>query len=311
MPSCPRCGAAQAERSAFCSACGALIDRPNTAAPDAPSAPAAPTPVQTAPAATVGSPLPELSAPGSGRLSKPDVRHDFGDIGVYIVRRFLALVVDLAGVGFLIGIGLVAFVDAARANPDQFLAAHVQQFAFALGGAVLAYLTIAEALFGSTIGKGFFGLAVGRKDGGRLGLGRALIRNILLPLDLALIGFLLATVTPSRARIGDLVAGSVVTNARIGRLATVTAALVGVGAAWLLFANADGARMSTQLLTIAGLREPDDTGPLPSPTMRPSPSALPRPLPGATDESTPSPAPSGRPTPRSSPSADPGRPIPI
>jgi uncharacterized RDD family membrane protein YckC len=296
--------------------CGALIDRPNTAAPDAPAGPSAPAPDKTAPdktapTATVGSPLPEASAPGIARPSKPVVRHDFGDIGVYIVRRFLALVVDLAGVGFLIGIGLVATVDAARINPDQFLAAHVQQFAFAVGGAVLVYLTIAEALFGSTIGKGFFGLGVGRKDGSRLGLTRALIRNVFLPLDLALIGFLLATVTPSRARVGDLVAGSVVTNARIGRLATVTAALVGVGAAWLLFANADGARLSSQLLTTAGLRMPVDTGPFPAPTARPSPSAAPRPLPVTTDESTPSPAASARPTPRSSPSADPGRPIPI
>jgi uncharacterized RDD family membrane protein YckC len=309
MPSCPRCGAAQAERSAFCSACGALIDRPNTAAPDATSAPSTPAAAPTAP--TVGSPLPEASAPGIGRLSTPVARHDFGDIGVYIVRRFLALVVDLAGVGFLIGIGLVASVDAVRANPDQFLAAHLQQFAIALAGAVLLYLTIAEALFGSTIGKGFFGLGVGRKDGRRLGLGRALVRNIVLPLDLALIGFLLATVTPSRARIGDLVAGSVVTNARIGRLATVTAAFVGAGAAWLLFANADGARMSSQLLAVAGLRMPVDSGPLPSPTAKPSPSVPPRPLPAASDESTPSPAASVRPTPRSSPSADPGRPIPI
>jgi uncharacterized RDD family membrane protein YckC len=259
----------------------------------------------------VGSPLPEASAPGIGRPSKPVVRHDFGDIGVYIVRRFLALVVDIAGVGFLIGIGLVATDDATPLDPCPFLAAYVKQFAIALGGAVLVYLTIAEALFGSTIGKGFFGLGVGRKDGSRLGLGRAIIRNLLLPLDLALIGFLLATVTPSRARVGDLVAGSVVTNARIGRLATVTAALVGVGAAWLLFANADGARVSSQLLTIAGLRTPLDTGPLPVPTVRPSPSAAPRPVPAATDEYTPSPAASARPTPRSSPSADPGRPIPI
>jgi uncharacterized RDD family membrane protein YckC len=304
VPSCPRCGAAQAERTAFCSVCGALIDRPNTAAPDAPSGPSAAAADKTVPTATVGSPLPEASAPGIARPSKPVVRHDFGDIGVYIVRRFLALVVDLAGIGILLGIGLIAGVDAARAAPDQFLAIHAQQFLIALGGSILLYLTIAEGLFGSTVGKGLFGLGVGRKDGGRLGLGRALVRNIFLPLDLALIGFLLAAVTPSRSRIGDLVAGSVVTNARIGRLATVAAALIGVGAAWLLFANADGARMSSQLLAVVQVPFPLDIYPgdqgRPQPTPEVKPSAA-RPLPATSEQPRPSP----------SPSADPGRPIPI
>jgi uncharacterized RDD family membrane protein YckC len=298
MASCPRCGAQQSERSAFCTACGALVDRPNTAAPASSGAPdpGEPTVVQ-------GEPLPAETVVARARIVRPAAQQDFGDIGVYIVRRFFALVVDLAGVGFLIGIGLVASVDAARANPDQFLATHAQQFAIALGSAILIYLTVAEGLFGSTIGKGFFGLGVGRRDGSRLGLARALVRNILLPLDLALIGFLLATVTPSRSRIGDFVAGSVVTNARIGRLATVTAALIGAGAAWLLFANADGARMSAQLLALAnGQLSPLDLFPAgqgrPQPTPEVKPSTA-RPLPATSELPRPSP----------SPSADPGRPI--
>jgi uncharacterized RDD family membrane protein YckC len=300
MASCPRCGAQQSERSAFCTACGALIDRPNTAAPASAGAqePSGPSVIQ-------GEPLPAETVVAHARPVRAAGRHDFGDIGVYIVRRFLALAVDLAGVGFLIGIGLVASVDAARANPDQFLAAHAQQFAIALGGAIFIYLTIAEALFGSTIGKGLFGLGVGRRDGGRLGFARALVRNIVLPLDLAVIGFFLAAVTPSRARIGDFVAGSVVANARTGRLAIVSAALIGVGAAWLLFANADGARMSSQLLSLAGLRLPVDQGqPEQTPTVQPSSG---RPLPAASAQPVPASSPQPRPSP--SPSADPGRPI--
>jgi uncharacterized RDD family membrane protein YckC len=250
-------------------------------------------------------PLPGETVVAHARTVRPAGHHDFGDIGVYIVRRFLALAVDLIGIGFLIGIGLVALVDAARASPDQFLAAHAQQFAIALGGAIFVYLTIAEGLFGSTIGKGLFGLGVGRKDGGRLGFARALGRNVVLPLDLAVIGFLLAAVTPSRTRIGDLVAGSVVTNARIGRLAIVTAALIGVGAAWLLFANADGARMSSQLLSLAGLQIPVEQGrPEQAPTVQPSSA---RPLPAASVQPAPASSPQPRPSP--SPSADPGRPI--
>jgi uncharacterized RDD family membrane protein YckC len=250
-----------------------------------------------------GEPLPAETVVARARSVRPAGHYEFGDIGIYIVRRFFALAVDLIGVGFLIGIGLVASVDAARANPDQFLAAHAQQFAIALGSAIFVYLTIAEGLFGSTIGKGFFGLGVARKDGGRLGVARALARNVLLPIDLAGIGFLLATVTPSRARIGDFVAGSVVTNARIGRLATVTAALIGIGAAWLLFANADGARMSAQLLALADGQLPpldrlpiDQVRPTPTPDVRPS-TARPLPMTSEQPRATPS------------PSADPGRPI--
>jgi uncharacterized RDD family membrane protein YckC len=252
-----------------------------------------------------GEPLPAETVVARARTVRPAGRFDFGDIGVYIVRRFLSLVIDLAGIGFLIAIGLVASVDAARANPDQFLAAHAQQFAIALGAAVFVYLTFAEGLFGSTIGKGLFGLGVGRRDGGRLGFGRALVRNILLPLDLALIGFFLAAVTPSRGRLGDFVAGSVVTNARIGRLAIVTAGLTTVGVAWLLFANADGARMSSQLLALAGVQLPiGQIQPQQSPTVQPS---VARPVPAASVQ--PQPNGSVQPRPSPSPSADPGRPI--
>jgi uncharacterized RDD family membrane protein YckC len=294
MPSCPRCGAQQAERTAFCSACGALIDRPDTAAP------AAGGPVPTGPPVEQGDPLPKATLVDHGRPPQPIVHHDFGDIGVYIVRRILALVVDLAGVGFLIGIGIIAYVDATRAAPDEFLATHARDFAIALGGSIFAYLTVAEGLVGSTVGKGLFGLGVGRLDGGRLGFVRALVRNIFLPLDLAGIGFLIATVTTSRRRIGDLVAGSVVTNARIGRLATVAAALIGVGAAWLLFGNADGARMSSQLIALAGVQMPLGQGrPLPAPSVEPSPEKPSAP-PLSTDQ----------PRPHPSASADPGRPIP-
>ena len=296
MASCPRCGAQQAERTAFCGVCGALIDRPNTEAPANPGPPQPP-PAAARPADRVETPPPQPAVLKS-RSAQP-VSHDFGDVGIYIVRRFLALVVDLAGIGMLIGLGLIAIVDATHPAPDQFLAVHARDFAIAFGASIFAYLTIAEALFGSTLGKGLFGLGVGRVDGSRLGFARALVRNIFLPLDLAAVGFLVATVTPSRRRIGDLVAGSVVTNARIGRLATFTAGVIAVGAAWLLFANADGARLSDQLLAVAGLQLPavqspplvEQTRPSPSPTiahLRPSPS----------DE------PAQTPT----PSADPGRP---
>jgi hypothetical protein len=88
-------------------------------------------------------------------------------------------------------------------------------------------------------------------------------------------------------------------------LAIVTAALIGVGAAWLLFANADGARMSSQLLSLAGLQLPVEQGrPDQTPTVQPS---TPRPLPAAPVQPVQASSPQPRPSP--SPSADPGRPI--
>jgi uncharacterized RDD family membrane protein YckC len=287
MPSCPRCGAQQPERTAFCSTCGALIDRPDTEAVDksrtvdnsaeqprsvnGPDANARPLPDSV----VQGSPLPKADVSRPQRRSEaapsaplPAKQIEFGDVGIYIVRRFLALIIDLVGVGWLIGIALIAVVDGRQAQPDQYLALHARDFAIVLGASMFAYLTLAEALVGSTVGKGLFGLGVGRFDGGRLGLGRAIVRNVLLPLDLALIGFLVAAVTKRRCRIGDLVAGSVVTNARLGRISTVLAAAVSVGAAWIIFGNADGARLSSQLFALTGLRAPIDQGrPVPIPTI--------------------------------------------
>ncbi|HKW44336.1 MAG TPA: RDD family protein [Candidatus Eremiobacteraceae bacterium] len=296
MPSCARCGAPLTDRTAFCGTCGALIDRPNTADQLDAGSPAGPQPAAERP-----SPIPAQAAfnPAAKAYAAP-ARLEFGDVGVYIVRRFLALVVDLAGVGLLIGMCIVAYVDATRPAPDQFLANHARDFGIVLGIAILAYLTVAEALFGSTLGKGLFGLGVGRLDGGRLGLARAAVRNVLLPLDLAVIGFFVATVTIARRRIGDLVAGSVVTNARTGRWATVTAVLIATAAAWLLSANVDGTRISSQLFTLAGIQLPlYPAKPAPSPEATTSP-IPPHPL--AT--------PTGQIRPHPSPSADPGRPQP-
>ena len=296
MPSCARCGALLADRTAFCGACGALIDRPNTADHLDAGPPVAPHPAVEQP-----SPLPAQSPSSqTTKAFSAPARLEFGDIGVYIVRRFLALVVDLAGVGLLIGMCLVAYLDATRPAPDQFLANHARDFWIVLGLSVLAYLTVSEAMFGSTLGKGLFGLGVGRLDGGRLGFARAVARNVLLPLDLAVIGFFCATVTKTRRRVGDLVAGSVVTNARTGLWATVIAALIATAAAWLLSANVDGMRISSQLFTLAGVQLQLNPGaPAPIPAATPSPIA-PQPLSTST----------GQVRPRPSPSADPGRPRP-
>jgi uncharacterized RDD family membrane protein YckC len=176
---------------------------------------------------------------------------EIGDVGVYIARRLTALVVDIFGAGFLVAVGVFAAatalhnrVEAANWTLDTVLWP-------AVGAAILLYFVIAEGLFGATLGKGLVGLGVVRTNGRRIGMGRALIRNLIKPLDLCGVGFALATVTSRRQRLGDFVAGSRVANSRMGRLAPLVAVAVAAAVSWVAFGWADGASASQQLVQLA------------------------------------------------------------
>jgi hypothetical protein len=90
-------------------------------------------------------------------------------------------------------------------------------------GVAFVFAFLSEGLFGSTLGKLLFALGVGRARGGRAGFGRALLRRIFVPVDVLLIGPLLALVTPRHQRLGDFVAGTVVARSPIGPLAPLIA----------------------------------------------------------------------------------------
>jgi uncharacterized RDD family membrane protein YckC len=79
----------------------------------------------------------------------------------------------------------------------------------------VAYHAVLEGLFGWTVGKRIIGLRVVRRDGSRLGFGRAVLRSLLRPLDGeyplgVFVGAALLISTPRRQRLGDFAAGTIV-----------------------------------------------------------------------------------------------------
>jgi hypothetical protein len=119
----------------------------------------------------------------------------------------------------------------------------------------LAYFFVSEVLTGQTVGKRITGLRVVRLDGGPLNIAAVAARSVLLPVDalgLYLVGLLAMTLTPHRQRLGDLLAGTVVTDAadhphqgsvQRGR----TALLVAYPAVWI----------GAALWTTAGIKHDD------------------------------------------------------
>lgn len=75
----------------------------------------------------------------------------------------------------------------------------------------IGYFVVCEIRYGTTIGKWQYGLVVTDTDGELPSLRAILVRNVLRPVDL-LGGALLALVTDRRRRLGDLVAGTVVSS---------------------------------------------------------------------------------------------------
>jgi len=89
-------------------------------------------------------------------------------------------------------------------------------------GALAVYGALTEAAFGATAGKLALGLRVELAGGGRPGLSRAIVRNLLrlvdiIPPYLGAVGLSMMTVTGLRQRLGDLAAGTVVVAARPSR----------------------------------------------------------------------------------------------
>ena len=289
MATCPSCGKEQVGASAFCAACGAVLDRPDTDAA-LPAPPVAPTQI-----------IPPRVAPGAAAAAQS--AEDFGDIGQYIARRLLALVVDLIGVTLLLATG-VEYLLARQGQDPHSGATFFATAVYTLFG-LIVYLCLGEAYLGTTLGKALFGLRVTSLDGGRVGIVRAVVRNVFLPFDLMAIGFVLAAFTRRHRRIGDYVAGTEVMNAHSGALGPVIAALVLAGWGYGEYALADGARMAQTLSNEAQTYGPGLIGGQPTPA--PPPSPLPERTPVPTEQ--PITIPTIAPTPGNSPaaSASPGR----
>ena len=235
MATCPSCGREQDRPSAFCTNCGAVLDRP-----------AAESTAEPQPASRT-SPLPPEARqifPGP-----PPVTLDHGDIGAYIVRRTLALLIDIVFVGSLIAMAARAWIT--RTTSGELTLGGFIQLTFVVAVALFAYRWLFSGLIGTTLGKLFVGLVIARTHGGRAGLSRTFVRELLLPVDLLLIGFLLAAVLPKRQRLGDLIAGTVVVNSRIGALAPLLGIIVLGAAAYATVTYAGGVSAAQRLATDA------------------------------------------------------------
>lgn len=170
-----------------------------------------PEPVRVSPAVPVAAPVSGTVLPSRTATTAPErPQHVFGNPLAYVVARFFAFVFDVALITVFVTTLAYALV---AINPLTGLPTNTQggfEATFALGLAVaLVYVWVSEALLGTTIWKLAFGLHVYAVRGGIVGLGRALVRNLLRPIDLLVIGGILALL-PGHRRLGDLAGGTVV-----------------------------------------------------------------------------------------------------
>ena len=158
-------------------------------------------------------------------IAAPASAYVFGNPLVYAIRRGLALAIDVVLVTCaLVGI----FYGQISINPLTGLPAGSEAaFDATLGtaaGAAVVYVILAQAIFGTTLGKLLLGLHVYAKRGRFVGLGRGFIRTLLLPIDLVLIGIVLALL-PGHRRLGDLFGGTVVARSPLRGFSPVLGAL--------------------------------------------------------------------------------------
>lgn len=201
--------------------------------------------------------LPSLDAPvhAQGSRPRPDrsaATEAFGSVG----DRMLALVFDRVAIAAILAMIGTWIVDNYGAiNPRA--ASGQWGGAAAVVATIFLYHALFEGAFGTTLGKAMMGLQV-RMVGDRSRFVAALIRNALRIVDslgLYLVGFLSATFTPRRQRLGDIVAGSVIMESGIGRGARAAMMVLWIalvaGAIWV-----STALCPTCKLDVPGLRLP-------------------------------------------------------
>jgi uncharacterized RDD family membrane protein YckC len=161
--------------------------------------------------APVAAPVTGIVLPARPATTAPDrPQYVFGNPLGYALARFFAFVLDIA----LVTVFVTSLAYALIAiNPLTGLPTNTQRgFDATLGIGVavaLVYVWVCEAIFGTTIWKLAFGLHVYNPRGRMVGLGRAFVRNLLRPIDLLVVGAVLALL-PGHRRLGDLVGGTIV-----------------------------------------------------------------------------------------------------
>jgi uncharacterized RDD family membrane protein YckC len=140
--------------------------------------------------------------------------------------RFLATIIDAVVIGLVVA--PLADVTMVR-QPRFFLEirytgpASISAWVISIG-----YFTILEGTIGATVGKLLMGLRVRGEDGTDAGFGAAFVRNLLRVIDAVpyalpyLLGAIFVWTSPTRQRLGDRIAKTVVIHQR-SRSSSVTA----------------------------------------------------------------------------------------
>ncbi|GAC1405046.1 MAG: hypothetical protein NVSMB64_09220 [Candidatus Velthaea sp.] len=188
-----------------------------------------------APAAAPPQPLPPQPLPPQ------PAPYFFGNPFVYALRRFLAFALDLTlvtAVATMLFYGLIA-INPFTGLPNNSEGGFDATFAAGIAIALL-YLWVFEAFTGTTLGKLAFSLHVYVPKGRFVGLGRAFVRNVLRPLDLLVIGWILA-MAPGHRRLGDLFAGTLVARSPLRAFSPLVGWILIIALAGLPFVIAGGA----------------------------------------------------------------------
>ena len=159
-------------------------------------------------------PQPAFYGPAAAAVGAPAPRpaYRFGNPITYTLARFLAFVLDVVvvtTVSTMLLYGLIA-INPFTGLPNNSEGGFDATVGMGLAIAVL-YLWLFEAILGTTLGKLAFSLHVYAPNHRIVGFGRAFARNLLRPLDLLVIGWVLALL-PGHRRLGDLLGGTVVAH---------------------------------------------------------------------------------------------------
>ena len=228
----------------------------------------------------------------------------FGNVPFYVLSRFLAFAID----GFAISFVVAAFAFNALEPGGVSVLSQRDEGAFgtiaaiALGGSFV-FAFVCEGLFGTTLGKSVFALRVRRADGRHADVGRVFVRALLRPVDLFVIGPVLALVTPRHQRLGDFAGGSIVSYSRVGPLASAIAIVLlgGLVYAQIVFgggitsalgvaaeAAAFGPDYAAKAGALVGLAIPHAPLPAAPGAAAPAPSHVPTPVPSLAPTEAPS-----------------------
>ena len=145
---CAKCGKELPAGATFCPSCGTSVGGTSSAQPQAPTS-------------------------GIDTLAKDQKAQE------YWIWRLVAIIVDYIIVGIVWGIiALVIAFPSFFAGGGAFFGAVLGGFAFVYGIIFVLYFSVAESVWGASIGKHLFNLRVKSKTGSNPTFGEAFVRNI-------------------------------------------------------------------------------------------------------------------------------------